>query len=313
MVGVDALTTWLLQRLTESSVRRLRALVFGTELEQALRKISSSALKDTAEQLQAENSEEFILVVAQVFSAPSIETDTSDQELTVLETLISGIRTQVAVLDDRDQTGTGRSAADILGVPGARIANALATNVVDGIRRHALSGGPLLPLSQQLNSDITRLQVKDSHDEIMDALRSLIQDRGRRPRLKRPPGRRNEGSAEATLPKSIEIKIPTKRGIRHTLFAVAVHPNSQWIAVGSSGSATLWDISTGEKISRAFLLGGGCSYSVAFSPDGKLVAVGDQSWGAMVREVPSGRVVVDVHKGQLYENRHWEHLGSPST
>jgi hypothetical protein len=65
---------------------------------------------------------------------------------------------QLAVLDDRDVTGTGQSSTELLGVPGGVLAETLAGYLVREIMVCGSRGGPLAPLADQLNHDVTHLQ-----------------------------------------------------------------------------------------------------------------------------------------------------------
>jgi hypothetical protein len=64
----------------------------------------------------------------------------------------------LAVLDDPDITGTGQSSAELLGLPGGVLAETLAGHLVREIMARGSGGGPLAPLADQLNHDVTHLQ-----------------------------------------------------------------------------------------------------------------------------------------------------------
>ena len=57
-----------------------------------------------------------------------------------------------------DLTGTGQSSAELLGVPGGVLAETLAGHLVREIMVRGSRGGPLAPLADQLNHDVTHLQ-----------------------------------------------------------------------------------------------------------------------------------------------------------
>ena len=79
-------------------------------------------------------------------------------QATLLEALQAGIADKLAVLDDPDITGTGQSSAELLGVPGGVLAETLAGHLVREIMVRGSRGGPLAPLADQLNHDVTHLQ-----------------------------------------------------------------------------------------------------------------------------------------------------------
>ena len=93
---------------------------------------------------------------------------------TVLDTLQAGIAGQLAVLDDAGLTGTGQSSADVLGVPGTVLADKLTGHLVREIIVRGSGGGPLTPLADQFNHELTRLEIKGLFarlpGEVRDAL-----------------------------------------------------------------------------------------------------------------------------------------------
>ena len=66
---------------------------------------------------------------------------------------------QLAVLDDAGRTSTGQSSVEVLGVPGAVLAEKLTGHLVRQILLRGSGGGPLTPLADQLNHDLTHLQL----------------------------------------------------------------------------------------------------------------------------------------------------------
>src|SRR5262245_8518985 len=97
------------------------------------------------------------MVVSEVFREPMPDSALAGQA-TVLQALQAGIAANLAVLDDPAFTGTGRSSAEVLGVPGSVLAEALASHLVHEIMLRGSGGGPLAPLADQLNHDVTHLQ-----------------------------------------------------------------------------------------------------------------------------------------------------------
>ncbi|MDQ3763531.1 MAG: TIR domain-containing protein [Actinomycetota bacterium] len=153
---------------------------------------------------------------------------------------------------------------------------------------------------EQLNHE----ESKHLHLQSQTELMRRLEMRGRsNPEAIRPamPARQGaRGNKRTTGVKTIKA--------RSRVNSVAVHSNNKWVAVGGfDGAATLWDISTGAEVQRARVFTNSLAYSVAFSPDGRLLAVGDQGVGAQIVEVPSGRRVVCVHKGQPWlKDRDWD-------
>ena len=97
------------------------------------------------------------MVISEVFRDPAPDLPLAGPVM-LLEGLQAGIAGQLAVLDDAGLTGTGQSSADVLGVPGTVLADRLTGHLVREIIVRGSGGGPLTPLADQLNHELTRLQ-----------------------------------------------------------------------------------------------------------------------------------------------------------
>jgi hypothetical protein len=62
------------------------------------------------------------------------------------------------VLDDAALAGAGQSSAQVLGIPGTVLADRLTTHLVRQVIVGGSGGGPLTPLADQFNHELTRLQ-----------------------------------------------------------------------------------------------------------------------------------------------------------
>jgi hypothetical protein len=156
----DDLGAWLVGLLADAGRKKLTTLVLGSDQERALRRASAAAVQLTAEQLAPpgnKQADQLAMVVGEVFrdAAPDVAVT---QQATLLEALQTGIVGKLAVLDDPAFTGTGRSSAELLGVSGGVLAETLACHLVREIMVRGSSGGPLAPLADQLNHDMTHLQ-----------------------------------------------------------------------------------------------------------------------------------------------------------
>ena len=156
----DALGAWLVEQLADAGRKKLTELILGSEQERALRRAADAAIWATAEEMSPSGGEQagqIAMVISEVFRDP-----VSDPPLVwsvmLLEGLRAGIAGQLAVLDDAKLTGTGRSSADVLGVPGTILADRLTGHLVREIIVRGSGGGPLTPLADQLNHELTRLQ-----------------------------------------------------------------------------------------------------------------------------------------------------------
>ena len=155
---VDDLLGWLIGLLADAGRKKLVTRVLGTDQERALRPAVKAAVKATAAQLAPsdEQAERLAMAVGEVFrDAPKV---TLAGQKTLLEALQAGIAARLAVLDDPDATGTGQSSMELLGVPAGALAETLPGHLVHEITVRGAQGGPLTPLADQLNQDMTHLQ-----------------------------------------------------------------------------------------------------------------------------------------------------------
>lgn len=139
----DDLGAWLIGLLADASRKKLTTLVLGTDQERALRQAAVAAVQRTAAQLApsgSEQSEQLAMVVSEVFRDPA-PNEAFARQATVLEGLQAGIAETLAVLDDAALTGTGQSSAELLGVSGGVLAEALARHLVREIMLRGLTGG----------------------------------------------------------------------------------------------------------------------------------------------------------------------------
>ena len=156
----DDLGAWLVGLVANAGRKKLITLVLGSEQERALRQAATAAVQDTAEEMSPSGGEqagELAMVISEVFRDPMPGARLPGL-VTLLEGLQAGIAGQLAVLDDAGLTGTGQSSADVLGVPGSVLAESLTGHLVREIMLRGSGGGPLTPLADQLNHDLTHLQ-----------------------------------------------------------------------------------------------------------------------------------------------------------
>ena len=157
---VDDLGAWLVGLLADAILKKLTALVLGSDQERALRQAAKAAIARTAEQLapsDGEQAQQLATAIGKVFRDPAPDSAAAGQA-TLLEALQAGIADKLAVLDDPDINGAGQPSAELLGVPGGVLAEVLAGHLVREIMVRGSGGGPLAPLADQLNHDVTRLQ-----------------------------------------------------------------------------------------------------------------------------------------------------------
>ena len=156
----DALAGWLIGALAEAGREKVRRWVLGSDQERALRQASSAAVQATAAVLCPEDDEQaqvLAMVIDHIFSAP-LPGASEIERATVLEALQKGIARQLAVLDDAELTGTEESSAAVLGCGAGVLAQTLTGQLVREIVARGARGGPLAPLADQLNHDVTHLR-----------------------------------------------------------------------------------------------------------------------------------------------------------
>jgi hypothetical protein len=156
----DALGGWLVGQLADAGRKKLTELVLGSEQERALRRAADAAVWAAAEEMSPSGggqAGQVAMVISEVFRDPVPDAPLAGP-VVLLEGLQAGIAGQLAVLDDAGLTGTGQSSADVLGVPGSVLADMLTGHLVLEIIVRGSGGGPLAPLADQFNHELTRLQ-----------------------------------------------------------------------------------------------------------------------------------------------------------
>ena len=156
---VDDLGAWLVGLLADAGRKKLTELVFGPEQERALRKAATDAFQDTAAELHlsADQARRLAAVISKGFRKPVPDMPTTGP-VTLLESLQAGIARQLATLDDAELTGAGPSSAGAGRMSGTVLADRLTDHLVREIISRGSSGGPLTPLADQLNHELTRQQ-----------------------------------------------------------------------------------------------------------------------------------------------------------
>ena len=188
---VDDLLGWLIGLLADAGRKKLVTRALGTDQERALRPAVKAAVEATAAQLARsdEQAERLALAVGEVFrDAPKV---TLAGQRTLLEALQAGTAARLAVLDDPDATGTGQSSMELLGVPAGALAETLPGHLVHEITVRGAQGGPLTPLADQLNQDMTHLQgqrLEGMLAQVLSLLTALARSGGG-PQVPRKPVR----------------------------------------------------------------------------------------------------------------------------
>ena len=175
----EALGSWLLGQFADAAGKRLGAGLLGGEQERALRAAGQVAIMRAARELRpgasGEDAEHVARVIDQVFRIP-VSAAPLEEHATLLQALQAGITAQLAVLGDATLTGTGQSSAQVLDLPVERVTETLTSGVIREILLGGAGGGPLAPLAEQLNHDLTHLQGQHTAgmlDRVVQALAQL--------------------------------------------------------------------------------------------------------------------------------------------
>jgi tetratricopeptide (TPR) repeat protein len=155
----DDFAAWLIGLIADAGRKRLTLLALGSDQERALREAARVAVEQAAEDLASGDQERaaLALVISEVFGEP-LRRPFLAGELTLLEEVQARISAQMEPLDDSSLTDTGQSAAQVLGVPAAALAERVTSRLLGEIMTRGAAGGPLEPLASQLNHDVTHLQ-----------------------------------------------------------------------------------------------------------------------------------------------------------
>lgn len=159
--AADDLAAWLIGMLADAGRKKLAGMVWGSELERALSAAAGDAVRRTADEValgDQRKARDVALVIREVFAGQVPAGSLASRE-TTLEVLRAGVAQQLAVLDDAQVTGTWQSSADVLGLQAGMLAEKLADHLVSAVIAAGSQGGPLFPLANQLNHDLTHLQL----------------------------------------------------------------------------------------------------------------------------------------------------------
>jgi hypothetical protein len=152
---VDDLAGWLIGRLADAGYLKLITLMRGSDQARALKPAVTAAVQATVAQIGPPGGEEADRIAEQINKAfrRRDPVPLPPGQATVLEALQAGIAGQLSVLDD-----AGQPVVNLPGVPVSEVAVTLTGHLVREIMISGSGGGPLAPLADQLNHDVTHLQ-----------------------------------------------------------------------------------------------------------------------------------------------------------
>jgi hypothetical protein len=183
----EAFAGWLVGQVADASRKRMGILLLGSDQERALQEAATAAIRATAQQLRLgpeaaddpQGAEHLARVIDQVFQQPQAVEESLTGHPTLLQGLQAGVIVRLAVLDDADITGTQSSSAELLGISVRELTDLLIGQLLRELVIRGAGGGPLAPLADQLNHDLTHLQgleSRASHRQHGASLARLIAD-----------------------------------------------------------------------------------------------------------------------------------------
>ena len=155
MFGVDNLVGWLIGRLLDAGYQKLATRVRGSDQARALRKAVEAAVQATVAEIGLSDPVEAEQAAEQINTAfrHREPIPLPPGQPTLLEALQAGIASQLRVVDD-----AGQPAWNWPGVPVSEVAAELTGHLVRQIQIRGSEPGPLAPLADQLNHDLTHLE-----------------------------------------------------------------------------------------------------------------------------------------------------------
>ena len=155
MFVVDDLVGWLVGRLADAGYQRLSTLLRGSEQARALKAAVTAAVQATVGEIGPADGEEAERAAEQINKAfrRREPVPLPPGQPTLLAALQAGIAGQLSACDD-----AGQLAAGLPGVPVSDVAAKLTGHLIRQIQIRGSQPGPLTPLADQLNHDVTHLE-----------------------------------------------------------------------------------------------------------------------------------------------------------
>jgi tetratricopeptide (TPR) repeat protein len=178
----EAFGGWLVSQVADAGRRRLSEWLLGTDQERALQQAATAAIQGTARELRPghrraddmRGADHLARVIDQVFQRTPTPMESLPGHATLLQGLKTGLGARLAILGDEYITGTGQSSAELLGISIPVIQELLTHRLLGEMLARGASGGPLAPLADQLNHDLTHLQGQQ-HSADLAGLAEVVQ------------------------------------------------------------------------------------------------------------------------------------------
>ena len=146
----DDLVGWLIGQLADAGYQQLITRLRGSDQERALKPAVTAAVTATADEVSPASQRQAVAEqIGQAFGKRR-QVPLPRGMPTLLDALQAGIAGQLSVLDD-----AGRLVVRVPGVPVSEVAAKLTYHLVREIIFRGTESGPLTPLANQLNHDLT--------------------------------------------------------------------------------------------------------------------------------------------------------------
>ena len=155
---VDDLVSWLVGRLADAGYQKVSTRLRGSEKDRALKQAVMGAVQATAAEISPSDEKQAGQLADLISGAfgKRVPIRLPPGQLTCLEALRTGIAGQLSVLDDAATPTTG-----LLGVPDGVLAETLTAHLIYEISARGSGGGPLEPLANQLDHDLTHSKLEE--------------------------------------------------------------------------------------------------------------------------------------------------------
>jgi hypothetical protein len=187
----EAFAGWLVGQVSNAARKQMSTWLFGSDQDRALQQAATAAIQATARQLRPgsaatddpRGADHLARVIDQVFKGTPTPDESLTEHTTLLQGLQTGVVSRLAVLDDADMTAdvtdTPTSSAELLRVSVRELTDLLISHLLRELLVRGAAGGPLTPLANQLNHDLTHLQGEQnraSHEQHGSSLARLTAD-----------------------------------------------------------------------------------------------------------------------------------------
>ena len=155
---VDDLVSWLVGRIADVGYNKVSTRLRGSEQDRALRQAITAAVQVTVTDISSANEKNADQLAQRISDAFGRRAPVRmpPGRLTRLEALRAGIAGQLTVLEDPATPATAP-----LGMPAAMVADRLTAHLIHEISARGSEGGPLEPLANQLDHDLTHSQLEE--------------------------------------------------------------------------------------------------------------------------------------------------------